>query len=333
MDPEVEVFQPRKRQRQGNDSHAARSAGPHVLLAFTKAPPQDGRMAVNIHGVVKVVCAKKLSVRPQDDEIECQRTLYSGRGFMLETSSLHVFDQVVNVHGDHVQYAGHWGRFSGVAMLTDALREHGFLTAKVPRGVRLDAVHVAPFRSRTLTALMVAESVPAALGIRIVEQDFFEARRPQAVAVLPVAEEVLMETTTSYGRPEGDQPVTYTFTPEVILKALQMQSLLKTGADMTRVFMLAAEMIMTPASLRFFKQQLELDQHRLPQRSILYDAKHKLVTLEMLYERHRHTDTVFSRHWSPDSSPQGGWNFLVIIESRCSWPASTDVEDREQKDS
>ena len=91
-------------------------------------------------------------------------------------------------------------------------------------------------------------------------------------------------------------------------------------------------MVMTDDALQKAEQQLEDPDHKLPETSCLDDAGHRLVKLDMLWERELMDKFDFSRHWSPDSSPQGGYNWFVIMEDRRRWPKNLTMEERLQVD-
>ena len=105
----------------------------------------------------------------------------------------------------------------------------------------------------------------------------------------------------------------YRFDPTILLRAWLLRRHLKSGIDLRRIFELAARMAFTVDKVNEIMGEFDKVAHRLPGRSLINDVPQRLLALDMLYERQLISCHDSVRHWSPDSSPQGGYNWFAGI--------------------
>ena len=94
---------------------------------------------------------------------------------------------------------------------------------------------------------------------------------------------------------------------------------------MKQVFQLACKIVLSDDMIKKVDEELERCEHQLPAPRLLDDASHRVVYMDLLFQRELHQDFDFTRHWSIDSSPQGGYDFMVTMEDRCAFKNTTDV--------
>ena len=103
--------------------------------------------------------------------------------------------------------------------------------------------------------------------------------------------------------------------------------MLRPGLSLERLLTMAVEFMQGTKMAEDIKLRFE-NGVSLPKKTILYKASDRLVKLDFLYERELHNEWSFARHWSPDSSPQGRYNFFPTVEGRRRWKTTSSLEER-----
>jgi len=320
MDPVVPL--PPKRKR----SAVAREGLPLQVLVFSKAEPVGGRAAVSIHGAITLRAARPLASTSQHASIEQQRSLSPGPHTAFEFDDPIILDSPCILSGDDVAYSGNTGTFRRHAML-DVMRSLGLRGRGWLKSVRIDARVAWAVKHKRLPALVLPRDVSNRLGLKLGTEAVYE-NCDGCQCFEASSDRYLTTAVTTCPSTNPNRPVRYTLLPEVILRAWMLRRMLKAGTDMIKIFQLAMRMVFTASALKEVQERMEQVEHQLPRKSILDFACHRLVTLDMLYQRELGARFAFARHWSPDSSPQGGYDFFVVIEERCKWPLQSSIEER-----
>lgn len=141
----------------------------------------------------------------------------------------------------------------------------------------------------------------------------------QGVALCPrLAVKPNSFTTTSWG-----SCVDHSFHPNVIVICWLLQAQAKSWSTPLEPLTLAAcRIAMPPCELIDLQRKISDKSLQIPAASSMVKVGSKMFVLDILFDRESMPTTPASRHWMPDSSPQGSWNFLVTVEHRIEYPSS-----------
>ena len=112
--------------------------------------------------------------------------------------------------------------------------------------------------------------------------------------------------------------VEYRYAPSTILDALEMKSKLKSGISIAEGLKAAVPLLLPRGIARQVVE--EMADEAFPSDSRLREASIRVELLNCLYERKQNRIHTTWRYLNPDSSPQLGWDWLVIREDSWSFP-------------
>jgi hypothetical protein len=118
------------------------------------------------------------------------------------------------------------------------------------------------------------------------------------------------------------------FEANIMLTAMKLSMKLKSADCIDDVVLLAAELHMNADQLEKLKSDIALKRIRLPKLGTILNAKIKLDVLAMHYMAEVYRDHDVTAYDIIDSSPQGGWNFLVIRSDEFVYPRGASPLDR-----
>eukprot|EP00959_Pyramimonas_sp_CCMP1952_P267325 5589288-Pyramimonas_sp.AAC.1 len=79
------------------------------------------------------------------------------------------------------------------------------------------------------------------------------------------------------------------------------------------------ELVLDRGACGELQAKLDSGELRLPRPTVLKKTESRLNYVDLLWQRELHKCWDFERHWSADASPQGGFNYFIILESRMQW--------------
>ena len=97
-----------------------------------------------------------------------------------------------------------------------------------------------------------------------------------------------------------------------MLKALKLSNQMKNDDDMEGAVLLACEMVLEPTALDQLRNDIKSGKVRVPGKGALRTAKQKLDVVAMHWMVQQYASYDISAYDIIDSSPQNGWNFLVV---------------------
>lgn len=137
---------------------------------------------------------------------------------------------------------------------------------------------------------------------------------------------------TSYGS-SAMSAVAYTFKPESLMTAWALHvRLLGSVTSLEEVIKLSLKLTLSPEQSESMCRALDAGDVRVPSLRVVRRVGFKLNILDMLFQRHLALSTAYFRWVYLDSSPQGGYNWLVFMEDRVGWERSLGSEQRQQLD-
>ncbi len=107
--------------------------------------------------------------------------------------------------------------------------------------------------------------------------------------------------------------VTHTYEPSVVLASLQLRAAVKPSASLQDIFVLVAPFLFGEAGREVFTDASMLGAP-LPSMDVMRDGRIRLDLLSLLWERTQIGRFYTWRYLNPDSSPQLGWQWLVVRE-------------------
>lgn len=128
-------------------------------------------------------------------------------------------------------------------------------------------------------------------------------------------------------------PVKYRFGPRVLLVAWKLRSLLRScHTSLREVVKLAFTLCFTGAELQRNLGLVDDGSTPIPERDALRRTAFRLNYMDMLWQRQLHQTASFQRWLYLDASPQGGYNFLVLVEDRVEHRLGMSVHERRSAD-
>ncbi|CAK0828340.1 unnamed protein product, partial [Prorocentrum cordatum] len=118
--------------------------------------------------------------------------------------------------------------------------------------------------------------------------------------------------------------VPHVFDPFYLMAALQLKHHSKQGRSLKSVLHHAAPFFFDQGQSSQFQHGLR--ECALPTESTMREARVQLDLLSSGYARLRQKDYVNWIYLNPDSSPQLGWNWLVVREDKFSWPKDDSID-------
>jgi hypothetical protein len=112
--------------------------------------------------------------------------------------------------------------------------------------------------------------------------------------------------------PRAGGVVTHSYEPRVILHCLAFENCLKASARLSDALIAASGVLFNSDPDGPFAQAVSATD--LPSEGRLREASVRLQLFSMLYQQLQFPDFVFWRYLNPDSSPQLGWDWLVMRE-------------------
>jgi hypothetical protein len=103
-----------------------------------------------------------------------------------------------------------------------------------------------------------------------------------------------------------------TFDAKLMLTVLRLASKIKPMSDITDIVMLAAEIALKPDELGAFTDRIESGIIRLPGTRTVRRGKQRMDIMAMHWVAQLYKEHDVTAYDIIDSSPQGGWNFLII---------------------
>ena len=113
---------------------------------------------------------------------------------------------------------------------------------------------------------------------------------------------------------------TTAFPSHLVWKVLQLSEHLKDDADVTEVIMLAADLVLDEAQSTALKARLASGDLTLPVSKTVKHARQKLDVLSMHWMARIYEAFDIWAYDVIDSSPQRGWNFLVVRTDEFAFP-------------
>jgi hypothetical protein len=122
--------------------------------------------------------------------------------------------------------------------------------------------------------------------------------------------------------------VQFEYASDTLIDAWRLQSFLKSKTTSIKDVALASSRLThSQADAAAFESSLQDGTLKLPEKDTMLKVGSRLFVLELLYQRHQLKRMCTSRHWSPDSSPQGGWNYFVTCEYAFQYPGNSKASD------
>eukprot|EP00969_Alexandrium_andersonii_P046422 2037129-Alexandrium_andersonii.AAC.1 len=104
---------------------------------------------------------------------------------------------------------------------------------------------------------------------------------------------------------------------ECILNAWLLRSMLSSGkTPLCQVIEQSAKLSLRRPFAEEVAASMRDGSLQVPSRETMRVAEYKLNLVDLLYQRAGHATMSYSRHWFADSSPQGKYNFYVVMEDR-----------------
>jgi hypothetical protein len=119
-----------------------------------------------------------------------------------------------------------------------------------------------------------------------------------------------------------------TFDAKLMLTTLRLASKIKPSSDITEIIILAGEIALKPDEFADLKGRIESGTTRLPTIKTVNQGKQKLDIMAMHWVAQLYKEHDVTAYDIIDSSPQGGYNFLIIRTDEFLFPIGASSLDR-----
>ncbi len=117
------------------------------------------------------------------------------------------------------------------------------------------------------------------------------------------------------------------FDPSFMLRTWRFSHLVRNSEKpLSETILLACSLVLSATEVDKLRSAFATGEIRLPGRSALAKVECRLHVIDLWYQQSLHSKVAYRRHWCPDSSPQLGFNFLVVVEDRLPFPISSPHE-------
>jgi hypothetical protein len=114
--------------------------------------------------------------------------------------------------------------------------------------------------------------------------------------------------------------ILYEYRVDIILVAWQLRICLRSGkTSLKKIIRLALRLSVSEGIVEATMKAIDDGMVRVPNKDTLQKCEHRMNLLDILWQRELLDQFEFARHWQGDSSPQGGYNLLVVLEDRIRW--------------